>query len=559
MHNLLLGSENPFADLKISESIKPHEGTISEEFIKSANAQGYIELCNGGSVTLVIPKTPKFNELRLDMGPLHTKLNDFGYDGIEKAVLTFIKSDQLFNILNFLHASPFWLSSLAEQANIHEDNKETSKGLFINFLLLYRIAEILTSTIERFNQKFQQTDLDIAHILLARLRYLYLAQLSTDNSHPNINEYVNYKIEIRRCREVYARMLIEEEDLVLLAFSEVKTELPWTIEGEAQMLIHKFARVQSRSKSTKEPTQGPSRLEVLPEIWSFAREELKDNLLTDKLLCKWFLAHDNLKGVIVYINTLFKNDNYFTRVAARLSTNTYLFGFIGIILFLFSIPVSHGILGIPEKASLIVTYTLAISGIVCGLLLPILSMFILFSNKKLQIKRQIFYPLVFRIPAMSLVGVLAIAGLMDSLVKFTLNGFDRPVAAVAIILFCLSASFAYTYFEVQSRTLSTGKSRKWAFSLWFSGLVSSLWLAILSGWLIDPIGLTACQPGDVTFGAMCTAQLDALTSVITLKRYVTILGGRISLDYILLVSALALMVGVFTQIFWEDKAIAEPL
>lgn len=533
----------PTSTLIVEECLRPVATLYQGQDYSGANAIEIKTARGEGSVEITIPETNSYNSAVVPVGEIFDRLKFYPESAIQNAARSFLVPIHRETMLHFLELAPFCLCELATRDTL----LGRARGSFENILILYRLSEIFLAAIEllREDAEGQGGQFQVPGILLLRQRYLYLAQLSPLSQPPDydLNKFVSgYSIRIRRARQAYADILLNEEDRALLAFAEVENGHRWNLDGEVTLLICSFTR---RQKTTNEHRSEIIPLELSPIPWPFAREIMADHILTDVLLRRWFLAHDNLRGLSFCLPALYHGLRFIERLAAKLVVNIYALAGIGLLLFLAGF-------AFPQ------TTLFPLAGILLGLLLPLVLLCALFFSKKPLSARQALYPLALRVPAMGLVGVLAIAGLMDPLVRFTLNGFDRFLPALFIFGTCMAAALAYIFFEVQTRTLVLGQAIRRAVYLGVCGLVSTLWLAAITGWLVDTIAISHCSPDDMAAGVQCVL-VAPYGEVLQFTRHISLFGERISLDYLLLVGALALLVGVFTQIFWEDKAIAEPL
>lgn len=536
--------------MAINETLQPIESVYLGGDYSSSHP---VEIYKRGDTALIkIPDTTSFGASLIDMGAISDLAKQYKPESIQKAVQGFINPEHRATHLHLLHLSPFWIGALSRLEKIlgHE------RGKFRNILILYRLVEICLEAIQALENDGEEktSQLQTSASLLLRQRYIYLAQLNplAIQEREKLPSFVpGYEFQIRKAREAYASLLLDE-DRVLLAFSEVENGgKPWDLDGEVQLLLYGFSRIEGMTQ------QEAIQLISSSNLWSFAKSDLPDMILTDTLLRRWFLAHDDLASASAAVRGLLDSDKKILKLAAGGLNRVYLLSGIGLAFFFAGAYLPEGWQIIPELALGWLKQALIYIGAFIGLILPFLSVItIVFLSQKPFSGRQVLYPLALRVPAMGLVGVLAIAGLADSLVRYTLNAFQWIWPALFVVICSIVAAFAYILFEVQTRIPVRQKAWRRASALWLRGVISTTWLAIVTGWLVDPIGITACTPEMETKIKCITNHFG---SVISIERSANFLGGRISLDYIFLVGALALLVGVFTQIFWEDKAIAEPL
>lgn len=533
----------------IEERLQPITDIYQGEDYSSSNNKIEIKMVVD-SAYIEAPKTDSYNTTSIKIGAVSGKAKEYKREALQKAIDDFLDPSRRATHLHILRLSPYWISALAGEEKLVGHRM----GSFRNMLILYRLVEICLAAVDALAYKEEEKidkQLQSPASLLLRQRYLYLVQLpklaADEDERLRLYDYIpGHSFLVRKAREAYASLLLNE-DKALLAFAEVKSRnAPWDLDSEVRILLYTFSR-----------RKGTTQLALSSCLWDFAKEGLPGQILTDTLLRRWFLAHDDLAEASAGVYALLKDGSRkINGLAAWGLKHSHGLNGAGLVLFTAGALVTP-YLAIPLNLNLEWLKLVFMGlGIVIGLILPILVVLILSLSKQPLSSRQVFYPLALRVPAMGLVGVLAIAGLMDSLVRYTLNAFNRPWPALTIAIFSVVSAFAYILFEVQTRLTAHKKAVRRAFALWYRGLFSTIWLAIVTGWLADPIGLTACHSEEAVKMECVTTNYGL---VIKLERAVDFLGGRISLDYVILVGAIALMAGVFTQIFWEDKAIAEPL
>jgi len=432
-------------------------------------------------------------------------------------------------------------------------------------LILYRFTEALLETIQEWHYPAPQ--LNESFLLLLRQRFRYLVGLQKSDSRNWKKRLPDHESAVRRARQEYGEALLTKPDMAELAFGRAAMDAGWSLDEEVQMLI--FDR---------------------NHLWPFAFQEQVDRLFTDRLVREWMLARDDISSATRVVQALLSRsavqfDALTADSSGKSSIQTrqhslghsffyWLLGnvrrltILGALFAMFGLA-SGSILNLSEVASIPVEllvaviwlmYVLALLSGLCLACVLAAMLGAVFRRKPTRLSRQSLYLLVVRIPAMGLVGVLAAAGLADAYINFAFNGFSGSVwlVSIVILLASLSAAYLYILLEVKTKVDDPKQARKRSCSLWWYGWAASFWLALFSAWSADAIGLTHCEPP-------CRPQ--ALNpciswngwSVIPLQHWTTLFGQRISLDYVVIVSALALLVGVFTQIFWEDKSIAEPL
>jgi len=425
--------------------------------------------------------------------------------------------------------SPFWLDGLIHSEQIKE--RPAAEQL----LILYRLAQICLTTLNTWKNP---PEMQTTRLLLLRQRYRYLAGMQilvTDKKDDLITSLLtNYGWLIPQARQEYAQMLIDNTEEVELAFGAVKIHSGWNLDQEIRLLLFK--------------PDG--------KLWKFAGVNRLARQLTDRIIQKWYLAQDDLGGTQdVLTRLLFKEPPYSLTARFFAHTTTYIkfsamFG-LGSIAWASLFDLSYNF---QPSEILYVAYFLLVLSLVF-LALVIFGVITAATSRRPLAFRQAFYPLAFRIPGMALVGSLAGAGLADAYIRYALTASNFPFASLVLMTFSLGAAFLYILFEVQARAKSPSVIGQRSLHIWSYGWSSTLLLTIFIAWLADPVGLTACKIGE-DIGCISSG---LYAGKIGLTNYLPVLQNRISLDYVLIVSTVSLMVGVFTQIFWEDKSIAEPL
>ncbi|MFN3479765.1 MAG: hypothetical protein ACK415_05185 [Thermodesulfovibrionales bacterium] len=109
-----------------------------------------------------------------------------------------------------------------------------------------------------------------------------------------------------------------------------------------------------------------------------------------------------------------------------------------------------------------------------------------------------------------------------------------------ILLSCLSLAFAYLYLTVECHNIIRKKKEalKRAFFVFFMGLLYSL---VFSFVIVSIMGKHFIETQN--FKAKC----------------VDLMGIEIYFENIVFFASLALLIGIFIQVFWEEKTITEPL
>lgn len=459
------------------------------------------------------------------IGKPSEKLSYFN-DGIDKIAHNLVSLDQLRSRNYILEQSPFWLE-------VFQQNQIPgfSPGAFEHFLILYRLAEACRTAIELLIkqdsflvEKFQNT-----RILLTRQIFIFLSyslEISRNNPAIKINEYIpDIYDSLRRLREEYASILVEKEARVSIALSWAAAESATSAYAAPTLSLEKEVGLlffELKTPSNLKPFQLSSKLRAM------CFEKPLDRQLTDFLLRRWYLSKNDLFGAARIIRLLLDTDSGSWLLKPRNFLVAYQNGFI----FLGGLLILAGSgLGIEWPVycavGLVVVSAIAIVWTVK-------------TNKTLLSSAQILYPLALRIPAMGMVGVLAIAGITEEIRKIGFNVQNEPIAAGIIIAASFLLAFAYIYLEVLSRMVNSPGTKKFirAFILWLFGWGNTIWISAAVAWLSTPLGLN-CASADAPG--------------------VKIAGWPIHFWFVVFISAMALFIGIFTQIFWEDKAIGEPL
>ncbi|KPL75306.1 hypothetical protein ADN00_13015 [Ornatilinea apprima] len=404
------------------------------------------------------------------------------------------------SIHKLLFFSPFLLETWYENENWLPDHKKGKNPLEFG-LILYRLSEIFLSALAI--QAHRQVgdlpeDLLLARILLIRLRFRLLAGLSQFSK---LAAYLpDFALIVRNAQREYARLILERTDEVELALQlAIPPQSGWDLDEEINLILFS--------------DDGQSRL------WPFAQETPSDRLFTDTIIRAWMLPHDNLQGATAsLVSLLHPNANHPSLINCLiLSLRTLIFlSAASFILFLFF--QNKYFLALPFIAS---------GGGVIGLAR------LVFTRK--LIIRQRTYPLALRIPAMGMVGLLIAAEFIEDLAK-KMDHSSQNLTGLFISLSAVSLLFAYLYItsEISARLRFSQFKIQRALDLFSYGWAATFWLSTLAFFVYWRIN-------------------NPETALLKFFSYP-------SLWLILLVlSSASLLVGVFTQIFWEDKAIAEPL
>jgi len=460
--------------------------------------------------------------------------------------------DHPFAVEQLLTFSPYWLDQIKKRSDImghKEKGKDsTTVELFYRKLILFRLVEICLAAIGMWHGDANL--LRSARLLLLRQRYRYLAWMAVDRQSEGPEKgklerlLPHYEFLVRQAQHEWGEALLKQSDEIEFVLSNgLTTQANWDMDREAALLI-------------QSPNNSP---------WFFAVNEANDLFFTDQVIQGWFLARDDLSGA--------------TRLIAELATEgstrwprwlvTFLVKMIhpwAIFWFMLTAAILiltawrpewlEGMLSIPQIFGLP-----AISPIVFLIFLALIANVpVALVGIALwgRLKRIASYPFALRVPAMGVVGILAIAGLADAYSVFSLNAWRYPWLAFFLLFVSVAASFAYIFFEAQARTRAKRLLCRVTL-LWSYSWASTFWLALFLAFGLDAIGVSTCQRV-VDTDLTCSRLWSDGTYRMVLEHFIEFGdGNQLSIDYVFLVSALALLMGVFTQIFWEDKSIAEPL
>ena len=425
------------------------------------------------------------------------------------------------NLLVILTWSPFWL----EQLSPYGDEP------FMNSLVRYRLADAcLMALAELSAEQPVAPHLSDSRILLIRQRFRYLAALAeADIYRRKIRGYLS---QLRTARETYARLLLEQRSEVELALA--RAEPPhtdhWPLDEEVMLLI------------TNPATR---------RAWPVTRQTPLDMALTHRLIRQGLLPTNNLSAATGSIANLLvrpEADGRQSPQGWRQTVSGWWRSAVAFGLHYFHLWLC---LGTFISAVVLLFYwhrpNLFIAVATIALLPPLISW--LASLILLRGESLALYPLALRIPGMALLGVIGITGLSDTYTVFALNAWQTPVVAWLVTIFCLLLAFAYVYFQSITRTRDWRQALGRSLKLWSYALAVAFWISLLFAALADPLGFTACGP----------AQPHCIDGLLPLARAMPLWGQRLSIDFTFFFTGLSLLIGVLTQLFWEDKAVAEPI
>jgi hypothetical protein len=81
-----------------------------------------------------------------------------------------------------------------------------------------------------------------------------------------------------------------------------------------------------------------------------------------------------------------------------------------------------------------------------------------------------------------------------------------------------------------------------ALFIWAYALAAAFWIAFFAAWFVAPLVL--CDPEGCTLWP---------------RSFTGLYNTTISTDFVFFIAPLALSIGVLTQLFWEETAVAEPI
>lgn len=362
--------------------------------------------------------------------------------------------------------------------------------------------------------------------LLLRQRFILLAVLAAyDRSkvewiHEFQESYIrllNY--EVHRAQREWGQILIEHPDQLVLLLTDYHG---LDIESEGKRLVLNDE-----------------------ELWPFLTGNERDQALIDYIVSKWFLRRYDLQTATKVVGQAIARRKQFSDANASSAKTPWLFrGGMPFGALWLSVALWIGAIAVFLISSHTSRWRDSFQNIIPqGMIYIALGIPVLVGLKTaltmlMRGRRMVLYPLALRLPAAAVVGTMAMSGLTDRLTDFLFTSLNHPVAAVVMMALALIAAYGYILSEVCSRLGNSPYAWKRACFLWLYGWACTTLIAIGAAWLAIPVGLAQCSG--------CWSQIP-------------VWGGCISIDYVLVSSALALFIGVFVQIFWEDKAITEPL
>lgn len=416
-------------------------------------------------------------------------------------------SRQPYAVALFLRAAPFWLDKPGTDWLPGGIDPDEFQGLLIR----YRLAEICLRALPASPMPIDNAAQTERLLQRQRYRYLTALQPADDAEDPMLSSYLpKYPGLVRAARVEWYEALINQTDDTALAFEQAKppTGDAWDMEAEIRHLVFY-----------------PSGHHPAP----YAFDSAADRRLSDIIIRRGFLARNNLPdanhAVAAYLADerlrawLPRFHHWFILWAAVAAGGFWLAG--------------NGWL--PRGAGGWVVPAAAVP----GLGLPVAFWVALWRNSRL--KKAILYPPALRVPGLALLGGLVVASGMFDYLAYAVNAWDTPWAAWLLAIGAPLVTFIYITSETLARTNDSRVAGRRALLLTAYLWSAVFWLAVLVGWLAGAMGMAVCAGSGQW-------------------RFVTMPGGVcVSMDLVFIIASLALLIGLLTQLFWEDKSVAEPL
>ena len=127
-----------------------------------------------------------------------------------------------------------------------------------------------------------------------------------------------------------------------------------------------------------------------------------------------------------------------------------------------------------------------------------------------------------------------------SALLFAWKAWWPPPFGIVIVFLSLVASFSYLLLEVKNKVIERRLAWRRAINVFLIGLGWSLIMGLV---ILDLVG------------PAFKSRLDVLNSLL----WVPGLFGEIPVPLLVLYMPLALLIGIFLQIIWEEKPITEPI
>ncbi len=432
--------------------------------------------------------------------------------------------------MELIRAAPIWIDTLILKDGIVlgysiTDHERTVIALRVTQALIYFLESLEPASYDQ-NQTY---------FLLLRLKYNLLRRYDQhlrSEEAPSIDIFEGeFDREFLRTHKLCAEKIIEQPDLVRMSLRNLYGK-EISLTGEADTLLYAPAPIQHGSLYTTNP-------DIVLQLFA---EEHEGAYQVDYLLRRFYLYHDDLTGVSRYLSTLAKRkkSNGGNRILRNFIAFFIQWGRQGIILsailfflFVFS-PTTFFSTSHRPAIDFMVAIFLLIS-----LIVPTLAMLAAWFEKPFHWMYQMFYPFAMRVPAMIVVGTFATNQLLHvgDIVDLP------PGLEILIVVFLAAASLGYMLTEVGSKKLPN-------LNIFYRCLALFLYTAAISTWV---------SVINIFFDMFYNFRSDYLlggTGIITLALESI---AKIPILHLMIYIGLILMIGVFTQIFWEDRSLAEPL
>lgn len=420
-----------------------------------------------------------------------------------------------------LHWSPFWI----EKISVKIEDRYVP-------LVKYRLVELLISFIE--NNSFYTNTLEMQYILLLRQRLRFISAIN-DEVCRRIYRFHQHYYE---AREAYATYLVNKTDLVELALSKAQPFSDNTSQKTSWLNKSKWGGTETTNWDIDSEILlllFDDREEKKLSTWFHAYKTPLNRKLSSWIVEKGLLARNDLhmatRAIAGSRNPQNKLGKYFYKSLQYI--HIWVFGWT--ILSAVSL-VGTGIWGERAFQNIPLFATMSITSVIVGIGLPFFYWFV-FAFRGGFTKESVF-PLALRIPGMAFIGVLGIAGIADAYTEFGFNAFDSFLPVVPMILGALGATFFYIFFETSQRSASLSQALRKTWYLISYAWAATFWISFFVAWFVEPL---------------------QLNKNISINRPLFVFGQSISIDFVLFMSAFSLLVGTLTQLFWEDKSVAEPL
>lgn len=165
-----------------------------------------------------------------------------------------------------------------------------------------------------------------------------------------------------------------------------------------------------------------------------------------------------------------------------------------------------------------------------------------------RLGRLALYPFSLRLAAGTFVGLVALSGVNEQFAVFTFNAFCQRqsyslTGTLLLLALSLGAALAYTFTNALNRIGDRRLALRRAAGFWLFGWAQATIFASAASWV------AAGRLAPICAEKPCVLPCHGMA----------FLGGAIYFDYVLIGGILAFVVGVFTQILWDEHPIPEPL